>query len=387
MSVNDYHIVILSSIKWDFLWQRHQIIAEYFANDTDVTYIETTGLRNPNFNKSMERFVRGMTYKKKKQNITTVKTLTIHPPIVAPPTNPFFRSLNRTFFVPNLAAKIQSYSNKPILFITYLPTTTSLYLLEKLKPAVSIYDCVLNFENFPGVPKDIHKTEDTLIEAVNLLIVDSTYLLDKHKNKKYTMIKQIPAAVDFDLFSKGYSDEEPKGKRLIATYFGGIDSYRIDWNLIEHVLQVGITVQLIGPAPDGFPISHPNLIYRKPLPHLELPEALKESDVLLLPYKVTEFMKGTFPAKLYECFATGKPIVTTALPELLQFSDIVEIAEDPLQFAKNVQSANEHDTVWKREQRIALAKENSWTNRCETYKEEVEKAILESMIDSRRFHR
>lgn len=386
MSLNDYHVVILSSIKWDFLWQRHQIIAEYFANYTDVTYIETTGLRNPNFIKSMERFVRGMTYKQKKQKMTTLKAVKIHPPIVAPPTNPFYRSLNRTFFVPNLVEKIQSYSKKPILFITYLPTTTTLYLIEKLKPTVSIYDCVLNFENFPGVPKDIHKTESALIKSVNLLIVDSTYLLGKHKYKK-NAIKQIPSAVDFDLFHKAYSGIEPKGKQLIATYFGGIDPYRIEWELIEHVLQVGITVQLIGPAPDGIPISHPNLIYRKPIPHQELPEALKDSDVLLLPYKVTEFMKGTFPAKLYECFATGKPIVTTPLPELLHFNDLVEIAEEPMLFAEKVQSAILNDTQEKRERRITLAKNNSWTNRCETYKEEIEKAILESVIDVGRFRR
>lgn len=41
-------VVVLSGIRWDFLWQRHQILATLFAqNGYPTVYVETTGLRNP----------------------------------------------------------------------------------------------------------------------------------------------------------------------------------------------------------------------------------------------------------------------------------------------------------------------------------------------------
>lgn len=369
MKLEDVHIVILSSIKWDFLWQRHQILANYLAKITDVTYIETTGLRNPTIIKSAERLLRGISYNKKRNNKKHhLKNLNIFPPIVAPPTFKIFRIINQHIFTPTLASKIMTYSNKPILFITYLPTSTALFLMEEFNPVLTVYDCVLNFERFPGIPKDIVRTENELINRSDLLVVDSTHLFLKHQDKK-TIIEQIPSAVDFDHFYQAYRDNQSSSENLKATYFGGIDNYRIDWAIIEDLLQEGITVELIGPAPDGIPIKHDRLIYKKPIPHDELPEALRDSDALILPYKITEFTKSTYPAKLFECFATGKPIIATPLPDLLSFSHLIEIADNPSLFTRKVTLAVEQDHEQKRKSRVVLAKENSWTARCNTYKE------------------
>ncbi|WP_404427743.1 glycosyltransferase [Ureibacillus chungkukjangi] len=374
MKLDNVHIVILSSIKWDFLWQRHQIIAQYFSQFTEVTFIETTGLRNPNVSKAFERLNRGLTAEKELKNTSKIDNLTILPPIVAPPTYKLFRILNKKLFTPNLVKKIKKYSQKPIIFITYIPTSTSLFLMEQLEPIKTIYDCVLNFENFPGIPKDIVKTEDQLIQKSDVLIVDSRHLHKKHQSKKNPII-QIPAAVNFEHFHEIYVAEIESTVVKEATYFGGIDHYRFDWEIIEGLLDSGLTVKLIGPAPEGIPLKHSRLIHHDTIPHHELPAALSSSDVLILPYKVTEFTKGTFPAKLFECFATGKPIVATALPDLVHFSDVIEIGEDTESFTSKVLSAIRNDSGEKRNKRIELAKENSWEVRCKSYKEKLE-AVL-----------
>ena len=41
-------VVVLSGIRWDFLWQRHQTLATLFAGAGYPTvFVETTGLANP----------------------------------------------------------------------------------------------------------------------------------------------------------------------------------------------------------------------------------------------------------------------------------------------------------------------------------------------------
>ena len=48
MSRQSQPVVVLSGIRWDFLWQRHQILASKLAERGHPTvFVETTGLSNP----------------------------------------------------------------------------------------------------------------------------------------------------------------------------------------------------------------------------------------------------------------------------------------------------------------------------------------------------
>ncbi|MGN7476661.1 hypothetical protein ACTHOQ_02305 [Solibacillus silvestris] len=299
------------------------------------------------------------------------------PPIVFPPTFKIFREINKLFFVPKLTRKINEFSSKPIILLTYLPTETSLDLSKQLKPVKLVYDCVLNFENFPGVVKDIKTTENILIKNADCFIVDSIHLHKKHKVKRKDII-EIPAAVNFEHFNALYEHEISNNIVKKATYFGGIDNYRMDWDIIRSLLSENIVVELIGPAPDKIPVSHPNLIHKKPISHHLLPQTLKESDVLILPYKITEFTKGTFPAKLFECFATGKPIVATALPDLEVYEEVIDIGRTPDSFASKVKLAVKQDLDFpdRRLARLEIAKENSWENRCNYFKDVLENKVV-----------
>ena len=60
-------------------------------------------------------------------------------------------------------------------------------------------------------------------------------------------------------------------------------------------------------------LDHPNATYVPPVPQAELPAQLKPMDT---PYKTNGFTQYVFPSKIYECLATGKPLVETPLPDL-----------------------------------------------------------------------
>ena len=75
------------------------------------------------------------------------------------------------------------------------------------------------------------------------------------------------------------------------------------------------------------------------------------------------------PIKIYEYLAAGKPVVSTALPEVCEnASGLVYIAKDEGDFIRKVEEAVKEAESPNKElimRRIKFAKENSWEKRIE----------------------
>jgi glycosyltransferase involved in cell wall biosynthesis len=94
-----------------------------------------------------------------------------------------------------------------------------------------------------------------------------------------------------------------------------------------------------------------------------LPAFLSEVDLIILPYRIIPFSQSIFPAKIFECLASGKPIVATAIRELMTFAGLIHIARTHVEFIKAVEAAlSEKDEEIKMARRDLAAK-NSWENR------------------------
>jgi glycosyltransferase involved in cell wall biosynthesis len=99
-------------------------------------------------------------------------------------------------------------------------------------------------------------------------------------------------------------------------------------------------------------------------PHEKLSEFIAGADVLLLPYALNDYTRAVLPAKIYECLATGRPIVAAPLPELVtDFAGYLRFATDGPGFATAVEEALTGDTDEMRAARVALAQANTWEQR------------------------
>ena len=109
--------------------------------------------------------------------------------------------------------------------------------------------------------------------------------------------------------------------------------------------------------------------------YAELPEYLALCDVLILPYKLNKFTECVLPAKVFECLATGKPVVSTALLELKPYEEYFTIAKSKEEFLSGLEDALNNDTEENKQQRIAFARVNTWDDRfksiCEIMKYKV----------------
>ena len=107
-----------------------------------------------------------------------------------------------------------------------------------------------------------------------------------------------------------------------------------------------------------------------------LPQYLSFMEVCLIPFKINKLTLASSPIKLYEYLAAGKPVVSTALPEILSnASDIVLIGKDHKDFIQKVEAAVEataRDEESAITRRIEFAEANSWDERVQSMEKHLE---------------
>lgn len=79
----------------------------------------------------------------------------------------------------------------------------------------------------------------------------------------------------------------------------------------------------------------PNVYLKGLVPHAMLMSWFRYFDVGLMPYRINHFQDYTFPSKMAEYLMAGLPIVSTPLPEVKYYVEVVSIVQD----AREMESA------------------------------------------------
>jgi glycosyltransferase involved in cell wall biosynthesis len=367
-------VVILSGVRWDFLWQRHHILATLFARAGYPTvFVETTGLANPRPDLTTLRKVASRIRRAGGEKPT--KGLTVYAPLAAPPTWRVFRRLNRKVFVPRMVRDLCKISAADPMVLAYPPTRTTLEVISGLHPRLVLYDCSDDYERFPGAPRDIAATERELLEAADLVSCTSTHLLEKVGPLRPDAFLNGPA-VDYERFAV-LQDTRPAREVRTVCFFGRLSRERTDFCALRAVAEAGFEVRLLGEpgrVERGF-LKMPGVDYRGKVSHAELPAALAGVDAFVLPYEVNGLTRGISPAKTYECLATGKPVVAAPLPALEELAGHVYLAEKPQEYVEILRSLQKLETEEKTRARIELARKNSWEARFKEIEESLCRAL------------
>lgn len=366
-------VIMLSGIRWDFLWQRHQILATRFARAGYKTvFVETTGLSNPRFDsvtlrKLAERLRRSGGEGEKHSE---EPNLTVYSPLVAPPTWKMFRALNRRLFLPRAAQDIRRIAGEDPVVVAYPPTRTTFDLIPILRPRLLYYDCSEDYEGFPGVPEDIALTEQEILRRADLVSCTSPSLLEKVEPLRPDAFLSGPG-VDYEQFAG--LQKRNSGPIRTVCYFGHLGPERIDLSTLRAVAEAGFTVRIVGGIGNlepGF-FRTPGIDHVGEVPHRKLPSALEGVDAFVLPYLDNTLTRGISPAKTYECLATGKPVVASPLPALREIKDHIYLAGDVGQFVATLKDLESLETEEKVRLRVELARKNSWDARFEEIEEKL----------------
>jgi len=129
-------------------------------------------------------------------------------------------------------------------------------------------------------------------------------------------------------------------KRPIIGFFGGLDDYVVDFDLMERlaVERPHYTLVLIGDATLSLErlTRHPNVRHLGFRPYAEIPNLGADFDVAIMPWLDNDWIRSCNPIKLKEYLSLGQEVVTTYFPEVEHYRDYVHVATSGDQFLARI---------------------------------------------------
>ncbi len=231
-----------------------------------------------------------------------------------------------------------------------------------------IYDCMDEWNNFPGIGRRLLEKEKQLARDCDLLVVTSQKLFDKWSKDQYRIVLARNAA-DYDFYLRHCipNDLLEGIKHPVIGFYGAIAEW-FDVDLMVEVarLRPDYTFVLIGGVFDvdvsGLRVM-PNVMLLGQQPYESMPQYLCHFDACIIPFKLNEITEAIDPVKLYEYLSGGKAVVSVDLPELEQYRDYVYIAEGAAGFATKLDQAMTDNSIELIESRKDLARQHTWSER------------------------
>ena len=365
-------VVYLSAVDWTFRRLFHHYICdEIVARSGRVVFIENTGARWPRLRDASRVLVRArriLAARGRSLNAGGDGQITVVPPVVLP-AHSLTSSLNRELLRWQLRRAVPWLDAPNAVAWITLPNRTALDLLDWLRPKATIYFCADEFAAVPGIASDVTACEDELLRRSNIIFVTSERLRVLCSRFGAEPIF-VPGGVDFAAFASAAHGELACPSPLrdvrghVIGYIGGLN-HKVDVELLEKVARAfqEDTIVVLGDVDDDryTPAPARNLRVLPRRPHEELPAFLQRFDVCMIPYEVGPFTRSVYPAKLNEYLAAGRPVVSTALPEVLRMRDVVRVAANHEAFIREIALALRDDmTCEGSRRRVAAAKRNDY---------------------------
>jgi glycosyltransferase involved in cell wall biosynthesis len=226
--------------------------------------------------------------------------------------------------------------------------------------------------------------EKKLLQAADLVFVTAQGLYDTKKDF-CREIHFLPNAADVPHFMKADDPTTPLAPEFaempkpVFGFIGAIKEW-IDLPLIASVADTYPqgSVAMVGPVGAGLDTSiltsRPNVHFLGHRSREVLPTYLKGFDVCLNPFRTSELTSTVSPLKFYEYLASGRPIASVEMPEIMDFADVIEFGSGKEGFVGAVARALD-DTPQKKKTRLSRALENSWESRVRLIMERIDNLL------------
>lgn len=372
-------MIMLSTADWDnpFWTNKQHMAAQLAQRGFRVLYVESTGLRRPtadrkDFLRIVRRLLKGLRGARKQRD-----NIWVYSPVVIPFHGwRIIRRINEAI----LTAFLRHYSSRlgfrdPIVW-TYNPMSAE--IAKDLRGSLIVYHCVDDLSSVPGMATDaIRKGEADLISSADMVFTTSNSLMERCSAINPADTYYFPNVVDFEHFSRGrrvvnIPEDLMRVPRPRIGFIGAVSDYKVDFELISYIAKHRPDWHwvLIGEVGEGQPktsiekLMIPNIHLLGPRSYETLPEYLAGFDVATIPAIINDYTQSMFPMKFFEYLAAGKPVVTTDLPSIRDFSTACLVADSPEAFLRAIGEALEGD-VPNDELCSELSRKHTWQWRLE----------------------
>jgi len=356
----DAPIIVHSHLRWDFVWQRPQQLLSRFAKRSHVLFVEEpiylddVGEAHLGLSQPMERVHRvvpmlpGALRGEYDASIAVI------------------RESLRQQLAPDGA--LGGLFARPIQwFYTPMPAPAMIGAFDE---RAVVYDCMDELSQFRFAPAALVDRERYLMAQADVVFAGG-YKLSQSKAKYHQNVHFFGCGVDVAHFATARSAdldvprEIASLERPVIGYYGVIDE-RIDYDLLRTLATslADTALVMVGPVVKVDPAELPqaaNIHWLGQRQYAELPAHVKGFDVCLMPFALNEATEYINPTKTLEYMAAGKPIVSTAISDVVHnFTPVVAVADSPAEFVAAVSAAIERPNAELIARGLEQARANSW---------------------------
>ncbi len=372
-------MIIAANAMWPERWGTYQQISQCLRKSYRILYVEA----NYSFGKIVTA-ARSRIYPLTFRATTRVvdhRFWTLTPPPRLPLRHyhrPIGR-MNQLILRSAIRKTAQRMGLKHPILLTFLHQSD--LLIGSLNESLSVYYSVdywpwlLPKVKFMGNPQVIARDEKRTAAKADLTVSTSRFL-QRRMERINPASHLVRNAADAELFASALREdlatpEDIQGIAPPILGFSGSLEAKSDLDLLRRValenpawnlVFIGLTenVRDIDKI-RGLPNTH--FLGLKPV--RELPKYFRRFEVCLVPFRKSPELESISPLKIFEYLAAGRPVVATRYGEIAHLEEVVYLSDSPDEFLANIRRALAEDGDDLRRKRLAVARENSWTNRAQ----------------------
>jgi glycosyltransferase involved in cell wall biosynthesis len=321
--------VVLSHLRWTFVWQRPQHIVSRLATSRPTWFVEepiaVDGLAEARLRTEAHGDVRRVWLE-----------------VPGPEGHVCFSDPRAAGYGAELTALLGSHPDRT----AWLYTPMALLLAEDLGPQTLVYDVMDDLASFKGAPPELKLRQRQALKQADVVFTGGRSLHRSILQRRPEGTHCFPSGVDPDHYAPAATMRR-RGRRRVAGYVGVIDE-RLDLDLVGELAAAlpDWRIQMVGPVAKIDLATLPrarNIAYPGPAKYAELPAVMAGFDVALMPFALNEATRSISPTKTLEYLAAGLPVVSTRVPDVVtDFGELVDLQDGAAGFADACRRVAEH---------------------------------------------
>lgn len=359
-NASDFPIIVHSHLAWDWVWQRPQQFHSRLSQKHPILFVEGPLVS--------DQITTSRVTLREISDYANIIVLQMELPAARWSDGAWVDAERRRLLQSVLEGPLGRSFENPVQWF-YDPMAVTAFLGHMEEEAI-VYDCMDELSQFKGAPPELVRRERDLLNAADVVFAGGPKMA-KSKKRFNPNCHSYGCGVDIKHFGKARHAATKVPKDMLGFsgpvlgYVGVVDE-RLDYELLARLADhdPSWNVVIVGPWTKVDPADFPkraNLHFLGGRDYAQLPAYAKAFDVCMMPFAKNEATEFINPTKALEYMATGTPIVSTDIEDVvLQFSEVVSIATSHGEFITAAEESLERPRATMIDAGLKLAKNNSW---------------------------
>ena len=322
-------LVVLSHLRWTFVWQRPQHLISRLGRDARTFFVEepvAAAVGEPRLvTETHDGIVRAWLE------------------VPGPPGHRGFDDPAAAAYADLLLELLGGVHARRTV---WLYTPIALPVAARLRPSQLVYDVMDDLASFKDASPEQRLRHKQALRAADLVFTGGRSLHAGVRDAAPGRTFLFPSGVEPEHYERARALRRRR-ERPVAGYVGVIDE-RLDLELVAGLAEAlaDWDIDMVGPVVKIDPSTLPrraNIRYPGMQPYERLPRVMGGFDVALMPFALNQATRSISPTKTLEYLAAGLPVVSTPVADVVtSFGDVVEIQDDAQGFAAACRRVHAH---------------------------------------------